>query len=662
MQTAELSRLAFDLPKGYIAVPISGEHAAAAIRLNVVCRKEGEPVGGPLVVLREMIDARVYLGCLTDAAGRVQRWLELWIQDTDRIEAAPPAYRAALNHAVLDKRWSDWISGYESLDPRTIVRTGFENKHPAPVFIEAAAWAPWHPIHDESNSPWALCTDESLLEKAGLPSYRASLHRYLFVPALGTDGPFAALSRESPPGNVPFDEVTQGRVDLIPFNAGAGLMLARTFDPLALEGFSDVVAGKRWDGVPHGRNLLTLLKPSDDDLDLGVSTEAEGLFLGRHGRWGRMVESLHLKLKLLADATLAVRAIVSKTALPMLNVSADSFRVRLSDSAAGVPTYWTSRVDMVNPGSACELPLPRADARYFIAPDWGRGSIYRPKIESTAATGQGLIRIRKVMAHDGDDVVVEATFNTEERFVPAASDLVWLRVSVGPGRADLYGHVDTKQALAGGEWRFRSVPQQFEPEILEAMKAAEGVPLPNSPYEVIPLLSSPIDLYSLAVLGTRLLLVNGQTTLAVAIDELLSLARQIAQDVQGGKAQVGDPLPERIGALFSADPRWMLSLGPQRLIEEDMDPGEALDLIPPALWFEVLAALVRALPGVGADSSCRDYGDAPSEAPQRVFHRLASDLAHLLVRTRSLIVIDWRYNREVHAVLRRYLTGVRRQN
>jgi hypothetical protein len=72
----------------------------------------------------------------------------------------------------------------------------------------------------------------------------------------------------------------------------------------------------------------------------------------------------------------------------------------------------------------------------------------------------------------------------------------------------------------------------------------------------------------------------------------------------------------------------------------------------------VLAALVRALPGVGPDSSCRDYGDAPSEAPQRVFHRLASDLAHLLVRTRSLIVIDWRYNREVHAVLRKYLTGV----
>ena len=357
---------------------------------------------------------------------------------------------------------------------------------------------------------------------------------------------------------------------------------------------------------------------------------------------------------------LAVQGVVGKTGLPMLNLSADSFRVRLSEGSAGVPTYWTSRVDLVDPGSAVELPVIRADARYFIAPDWGLGSVYRPRIESTAASGKGLVRLRKVMDHDKQDVVVEGTFATEERFTPAGSDLIWLRIGVGAGQADLYCHVDTKQALAGGEWRFRTVPQQFEPEILKGIRAAEGVPLANSPFEIIPLLSTPVDLYSMAVVGARLLLVNAGNTLPVAMDELLSLARQVAQNLQQGATQVGTPLAERIAAVFAGDPRWLLSLGPQRLIEEDMDGGEALDLVPPVLWFEVLAALVRALPGVGADSSCRDYGDAHAEAPHRAFHRLASDLAHLLVRTRSLIVIDWRYNREVHGVIRKYLTGVSR--
>lgn len=658
MQTTELSRLAFDLPKGYLAVPIAAEWAAAPIRLGVVCRREPEPVGGPLVVLRETMDARVYLACLTDAAGRVQRWLELWVQDTARIEAALPAYARALNNAVLDRRWAAWVAGYESLDPRTILRTGFETRHPAPVFIDAARWAPVHPVHEDSGKPWSLCTDESLLEKMGLPSYAGSLHRYLYLPGLDAEGAFAALSRESPPGNVPFEEVTGGRVDLIPLNQGGGLLLVRAFDPLGIESFADVVGGKRWEGVPHGRNLLSLLKPSGQSADGGASTDEEGLFLGRHGRWGRMVEAVHLKLRLLADAVLAVQAIVAKSALPMLNITADSFRVRLSDAAAGVPTYWTSRVDLVDPGSAAELPVIRADARYFIAPDWTMGSVYRPRIESTASSGRGLVRLRKVMDHDQTDVVIEGTFTTEERFAPAASDLIWLRVGVGPGQADLYCHVDTKSALAGGEWRFRTVPQRFEPDLLKAIRAAEGVPLANAPFEVIPLLSTPVDLYAMAVLGARLLLVNSGNTLPVAMDELLSLARQVAQDLQQGKAQIGTPLPERIGAVFASDNRWALSLGPQRLIDEPMDPGEALDLIPPALWFEILAALVRALPGVGADSSCRDYGDAPSEAPHRVFHRLASDLAHLLVRTRSLIVIDWRYNREVHGVIRKYLTGV----
>ena len=37
---------------------------------------------------------------------------------------------------------------------------------------------------------------------------------------------------------------------------------------------------------------------------------------------------------------------------------------------------------------------------------------------------------------------------------------------------------------------------------------------------------------------------------------------------------------------------------------------------------------------------------------------LTNDLNRLLLRTRSLIVIDWRFNREIHAVIRRYRVGM----
>jgi len=67
--------------------------------------------------------------------------------------------------------------------------------------------------------------------------------------------------------------------------------------------------------------------------------------------------------------------------------------------------------------------------------------------------------------------------------------------------------------------------------------------------------------------------------------------------------------------------------------------------------------IVRLFPGMGPDSVCENYGDAPIGGIHKVFDRLANDLEALLVQTRSLIVIDWRFNREIHAVIRRHLIG-----
>jgi hypothetical protein len=89
-----------------------------------------------------------------------------------------------------------------------------------------------------------------------------------------------------------------------------------------------------------------------------------------------------------------------------------------------------------------------------------------------------------------------------------------------------------------------------------------------------------------------------------------------------------------------------------------MTAPEALDLVPLSLWSAVLATIARMLPGVGPDSTCRNYGDARGGGLHLVFERAQRDLSALLRRTRSLIVIDWSDNREVHAVIRQFATGV----
>jgi hypothetical protein len=89
-----------------------------------------------------------------------------------------------------------------------------------------------------------------------------------------------------------------------------------------------------------------------------------------------------------------------------------------------------------------------------------------------------------------------------------------------------------------------------------------------------------------------------------------------------------------------------------------MEPHEAFDLIPSSLWWETLALIIRMFPGIGPDSECTDLGDARFGGVHLVFNRAVSDLEHVLRKTRSLIVIDWNYNREIHAVIRQYQAGL----
>jgi hypothetical protein len=144
--------------------------------------------------------------------------------------------------------------------------------------------------------------------------------------------------------------------------------------------------------------------------------------------------------------------------------------------------------------------------------------------------------------------------------------------------------------------------------------------------------------------------VNPGNSLPVAVDEVLSLAREAAAAHDGQT-----PLPARLAKLFDSDPRWLESLGPQRVLHEKLEPRQVLDMIPATVWWDALAMICRMFPGVGPDSRASDLGDARHGGLHAVYDGVREDLERLLIRTRSLIVIDWRFNREIHAVVRGFL-------
>jgi hypothetical protein len=654
------------LPPGYVPVPLLPGQERAPLRVCVVFRQQPDKVSGHFVIVRDTFDARVLLGAVVDAAGRVVRFVEVWIQTLEGLSAMGDSHRQLLTNRILDKRWARQADMAASAQAGAAIRTGWESTHPAPLLIDLSSHqlallpAPGAAA-SAANSPWALCEDDAMLAKAGLPPYSSSLDRYLYQPQAGAEGPFVPVTAGSPttPSTVPLDQIVDSS-RYLPLNPGAGLLMIREYLPFRFDDFTELLEkGNLEPGPAEEIILASLTGASHAD---GSSRPAEGIdatrgefgrfFLARHGRAATMVETFYLRLCAIAGAVQAVRHEIQYTERPVLNLCPESFRVTLSPSGPGLPFFWNSSVALVDSGDAIPLRIASTDIQYHIRDAAGKEAekypVYRPDVGDAGSQGQCTLRIRQVLS-EARGTVIEATLTPRDRFHASRNDLLRIRVGVAAGRVDLYAQLQPEMALATGEWRVRSLSQALSEEVAAQLRAAEGVSMRNVEYEHIPLLSTPCDLYALAVLALSTLVGNPGTSLAVIVDETWSLARQAAADHKPDL-----PLVKRIAAIFERDARWLETLGPKLPSDEAMTARGALELLPPDLWWHALAWIVRMLPGAGPDSFSTDYGDAPPNAPHRVFEPVIDSLNNLLGRARSVLLVDWKYNREVSGVLRRF--------
>ena len=635
-------------PPGFQAVPVQVADENTPLRLCVLVRTTPDPAAGYFFQLRDLLDAQVYLGCVTDTGGNVREWIEIWVQSPEGLKAGLPVHRGEFTNAILDRRWAAQCQVMRALAPDSLIETRWEKHHPRPSLIDIATSSLIQPEGADGSGHWELCQDDLLLAEAGLPPYSTSLARYLYLPSAGKASRFvpvagAALENAS---TVSPTQALGLNERLVPFNLQGGLMLVATFYPFGYEEYADVLGGKPWSGLIQGKtqfqfgDLYRRLADSNQQQHSGAT-----LFLGAHGRTGRLVETLHLKLRLLGDALSAVKASVQAHPLPFLNLSPESFRVRLVELSEGLPFLWTAKCLLVKPPQTFEVKLETTEKPLFVRTGQSAVSIYLPGGQIAMNRGLGNVRVRKILPHEQNSLIIEGTLVMQEPARCSPRDVLWMRLPMSTGFVDLYGHID-RDSLAFAEVRFRTMPQHFPETIATALRSGAIVVFPGCQYDIVPLLSSPCDLYSLGVLAIRTLLVNDSGGLLVALDELLSLARQVALE---HKPDV--PLPARIGSIFRQKADWLLSLGPHRLLAESLSPDDAITIVPADLWYEVLAAMVRLFPGAGPDSYCADLGDAPPLALESVFDRPLADLENLLVKTRSLIAIDWTFNQEIRAVI-----------
>src|SRR5260221_8498894 len=330
------------------------------------------------------------------------------------------------------------------------------------------------------------------------PAYTSSLHRYWW--SCGETPIFVATTNGAPTP-VGVQSGPEAFPNLSPFNPSGGFLLVRSFCPLKLAEFSDLLAGKSWPGFSCGRASFSLGGAYSQLGDAELLVQRGGhLFGGRSGGAAQLQEVFHLKLNLILQTLIQTREAIRSQQLPILNLSAESFRVRLSETGTGLPYFWTACGKLVESSAAVPLSIATSESRYFIPPTTPGPSIYRPQTLSRLTHGDRTLRIRKVLPPVPEGTCLEATLATDERLEIAGSDLIHVRLALPIGRVDLYGHADESHALAKGETRIRTLPQKLDDDVLTALDQAAGTPVATAHFEILPLLASPYDMYAAAVL------------------------------------------------------------------------------------------------------------------------------------------------------------------
>ncbi|HLO40529.1 MAG TPA: hypothetical protein VK176_05855 [Phycisphaerales bacterium] len=646
------------LPEGFAAVSIEAEGATPLLSVCVVVRTGPAPKGvaddGPLLILRERLDARCYLGCVVDSLARVKRWVEIWVQDTDGLADVPPAYRDAMSNASLDARWRKWCETIEATGlAEGLVHAGWEQQHPTSILIDLKELRSIRPVEGGSNGYWLLCEDDGLLTSRGLPAYGSTSHRYLHVPALGAETFFIPVTRGAPSGErcLGAEEALGLGPTRIALNLSAGLMMVSDWVGVSLEDHIDALGGEKTvaSSKSAGGPAKARSAESSAVFDSGV-----GRGFLTVGRAGRLLETMYLKLRLLLDIVGSVRAAVEASGAPILNLTPSSFAVCRPVGAPGMPSAWFVQAALRDAGVGVGVELAGGDSKLFMGPG-GPASVYSPGATGSTVAGVGALRIRQILT-DADGLVLEARLVMQERAVLGPGDLLWLRVSVGGTRLDLYATPDLKKAAAGTEVPLRTIKQPFSDTIRDKLKAAEGVNIPGVMFEALPMAGTPHDLYSLAVLGVRILLC-GDRALGLAASDFQDFARLLEDAAASEEEGKRTPLEKRISTILEGSDaesaRWRDALGPHHLRLEDWDPKSALSVVTVDVWSKILAALVRALPGLGPDSTCKNFSEAPPKAPERVFDPLAAEILPLVVRTRSMVVSDSGSNSEIRSLIRR---------
>jgi hypothetical protein len=648
------------LPAGFRAVAL-GSRADFCQAIALIVRSEPDPVAGYFIVLRNDSTATVYLGCLTDESGAPTELLQIWVQTTS--VSGSVGQMKAVPNAALDARWKAlWNATYDA-NPTEFILSGYETRPAHPLLLDPKGGVM---LDLAQKGEWELCTDDAVLAAAQLPPYSNSNARFLFQRKQGSHSQFMRVAGEIEEGerSTSLEAIVPSANGLAAFNVACGFILVSRSYPLDADEFTDLLSGR----IALANQISDLSLPAALQPLGGIDGKRIGagaFFTQLNGGGARFAEIFHLKILLLAEMFELTRHSVEMQKAPFLNLGMDSFRVRFGAEGFGLPFLWSAQVTLNRPGEAFPLKVAQDEAAYFIFIGAPETTIFRPQgVAMHLRAVARNVSIRRVAAADAGRHVMDGTIRTDEPLIFSEQDLLGMEIPfqtpTGIMRLPVHARLSEEQGRSAGEYSFRSLAFHIPESLVAALTKTDrfAATFHRVPFEIIPMLSTPIDLYSLAIISLRILVGNSRNNLGDVVDRVESLISHLENS-----AEKAADLPSRIAGAFGVSERGDVSdennrfvqvLGPQNLLEVEMSAAEAFQLLPARLWFETLAMVLRSFPGRGVENICKDYGDASPQALERVFERPLEDLEAIALKSRSLVMVDWTMTREIQSVLNEF--------
>ena len=689
-----------------------------------VALADGSAAGGePFLVLSDDQEfARVLIGAIKGDSDTVV--------DLCAIKLVRNAYRTATFHRegsgwtnpAIENLWSVESERLRELEPAggfvpRLIRSGPSNQSPTllpPLFFCRFGQQFFQPPCPKCGTPLTTCRDDALLAQALLPTFGASLERFLDCAscrAAGSEPSFYAFEVSPELAGKPVLAAADLERDLgealagggeegdriraafpcadcvrageqfrdaiasgsrpgpfwtdrwVPLTFFGGPFLVTGLDLFDLDEFSDLLGGCAPEAVSSGKSPGAALVVSGRVKHLPPLSDSRGAgrwFFESHGDGLDALEVFSVKLSAFRQVVHSVLEYSRALGRPHLDLHPRHLLFDIGRVGEGLPAFWNFQLRLHGISTAARLERLASAADVVIPPSnpavpYAPPEVLEFHLNPPRPAQLILADVEPEARRSGKAFRLHGRLFDPYGIFPSPGPHDWILLTldnsaVGVSEMAIACRRDPRKPDESQELTFISEPVEMADDVSQRLKRAIGARLPGARYKVYPVFGTPSDLYSLGAVLLRLLLGNDRQDARGIAQAVDRVAKRLESTTEGALGNLDSPGGAR--ALLDQDAETTLAFKKANVFHQELDRRkERPNGIPDLLWNRALLLALRMRTRVQGFSFCSTPGDYDEAHPLAKVEAVLQEVGLIEKEVRSLLFHRQPIHLEIQQVL-----------